>query len=122
MNNAKYFLKHYYLYLGCEESSDLLITPSPLRNEIFCFNSKQPLIYTKWEGRDFFSIAPESKVKFEANLNISELDLSLDDLLPIIDDAFCALVDEHWIQKMFRMSIIESDLSEPDNIDLVEYQ
>jgi len=119
MNNIA-FLNHYRKFLGTGVGLDKEIISCLIRDEIFCFNSKYPLIFSKFNEKNYVSIAPEFKDKFEANLNISEFDLCLDNLLPIIDDAFCDLADEYWIQKMFRMTVSESDLIKPEHSDLVQ--
>lgn len=114
------FQIYYSEFLGFRIGMDKVIVPCSIRSEIFCFNNKEPLIYSKLNGKSYFSISPQFKDQFEANLRFSDPNLSLDELLPEIDDAFCDLVDEYWIQKMFRMSVSENELRKPKNSNLVE--
>lgn len=114
------FLDHYKAYLGIDDSIDQTMLSCPIRSEIFCFIRKQPLIHSILNGKGFYSLAPEYFEELKHSIKNFDSDLGFDKLLPKIDDAFCDLAEEYWIQKMFRMTVSESSIKKPAKLDLVE--
>jgi len=114
------FFEYYKAYLGINDDYEQTVYPCPIRSKIFCFRSKQPLIYSNLNGKVYFSIAPEFYEELISKLDNIESDCNPDELLSKLDDIFTDLVEDQYINKMYRMSVTKNNLKKPDKFELVE--